>query len=80
MRIVEVKYPLPNQKPSYATLYVNGVELGQWIHGKEKKYENPEKWADQQIRKRNIVICANILRLEEEIAQLKEEEILINRK
>lgn len=61
-------------------LYVNSIHLGEWVYGEDKKYENPKKWAKEQIKKRNIVIDRNIERLQNELRELKEERIIINRK
>ena len=78
-RVVEVKYPLPRQAPSYATLYVNGIALGRYLGGEDKKYLNPEKWADEQIAKRTKVIDRNIARLEKELQELRKEKEVINK-
>lgn len=75
---VEIKYPIPAQAPQYAKLYVNGICLGQWIYGDDKKYENPEKWAREQVKKRNVVLDRNIARLEKELAAFKKEKEIIN--
>lgn len=55
------------------TLVVNGYALGTYYGGKEKKYENPKKWARQQIRKRLPVLRRNIARLEKELAAHRKE-------
>ena len=75
---IEIKQNVPSQYPSYQSLYVNGIELGEYICGENKKYLNPEKWAKEQVKKRNIVLDRNILRLEKELQQLKEEKRTIN--
>jgi hypothetical protein len=75
---IEIKKDIPKQYPSYQSLYVNGIKLGEYICGENKKYLDPEKWAKEQVRKRNIVLDRNILRLENELHQLKEEKRIIN--
>lgn len=75
---IELRQNVPSQAPSYTSLIVNGVELGEYIFGAEKKYLNPEKWAKEQIKKRNVVIDRNILRLESELATWKKERDAIN--
>lgn len=75
---IELRQNVPKQAPSYTSLIVNGVELGEYICGKDKKYLNPEKWAKEQIKKRNIVIDRNIDRLEKELAVWKKEKEIIN--
>ena len=59
-------------------LYVNGYQLGEYICGEKKHYEDPEKWAKQQLKKRNIVLDRNIERLESELKDLKQEKKSIN--
>lgn len=75
---IEIRYPIEKQKPQYAQLWVNGVRLGEWIYGKVKKYESPEKWASEAVAKRNIVLDRNIKRLERELAAFKREKEIIN--
>lgn len=75
---IELKQELPNQAPSYTSLYVNGVKLGEYIYGNDKKYLNPEKWAAEQIKKRNVVLDRNIKRLKEELVAFEEEKRIIN--
>lgn len=76
---IELKQAIPAQAPSYTELYVNGILLGEYIHGKDKKYLNPEKWAKEQITKRNKVIDRNIERLKRELELLEEEKRIINK-
>ena len=59
-------------------LRCNGYVLGVWFGGKEKKYLDPEKWAKEQIKKRNPIIDRNIKRLEQELDKLKKEKFAIN--
>ena len=59
------------------TLLVNGYILGTYYGGKEKKYENPEKWAKSMAPKRLKVLHRNIARLEKELQALKNEQIAI---
>jgi len=60
-------------------LYVNGVLLGTYLwHGENKKYENPVKWAKEQILKRNIVIERNITRIKKELEKWEQEYLIIN--
>jgi len=75
---IEVKYPIPEQAPMYAELYVNGIKIGEWLQGKNKDYENPEKWAKKQIKKRNLVIDRNISRLKKELKNWEIEKETIN--
>ena len=75
---IEIRKDVPRQYPSYQSLLVNGVKLGEYICGNDKKYLNPEKWAKEQIKKRNVVLDRNILRLEEELNTLKKEKETIN--
>ena len=75
---IELKQSVPGQAPSYTELYVNGIKLGEYINGKNKKYLNPEKWAKEQIKKRNIVIERNIKRLENELKKWNKEKEIIN--
>ena len=75
---IEIKYPIPKQAPSYAQLYVNGIQLGEWICGNDKKYLNPEKWAKQQLKKRNVVINRNIKRLKLELDRWEKEKHILN--
>jgi uncharacterized protein (DUF2132 family) len=70
---IEIKYPIPNQRPYYAELYVNGYKLGEYLGGAKKPYLNKEKWAREQIKKRNIVIERNIKRLKEELKNWEKE-------
>ncbi len=75
---IEIKKDVPSQYPSYQSLYVNGIKIGEYICGESKEYLNPEKWAKKQIKKRNIVIDRNIKRLKDELKKWeKEKEILI---
>lgn len=55
------------------TLIVNGYILGTYYGGKEKKYENPEKWARQMIPKRLKVVQRNIQRLTKELKSFQDE-------
>ena len=59
-------------------LVVNGYCIGTYYGGKEKKYENPEKWAKQMIPKRRRVIQRNIIRLENELRDWEKELRAIN--
>lgn len=59
-------------------LVVNGYTLGTYYGGSVKSYLNPEKWAKQQLKKRNPVINRNIKRLKEELAQWEKEKLEIN--
>lgn len=59
-------------------LYVNGIRLGQHIYSSDKKYLEPKKWADVQLKKRNIVIDRNIARLETELSKWKKEKEILN--
>lgn len=77
-RKIELVESVPSQAPSYTKLIVNGVELGEYICGKDKKYLNPEKWADEMVKKRTIVLNRNIRRLENELLNYKEELRIIN--
>ena len=62
-------------------LIVNTVVLGTYYGGKEKKYLNPEKWAEEQLKKRLPVIERNINRLQDELnLLLKERDLLTNKK
>ena len=54
-------------------LYVNGVSLGAWYGGKDKKYLNPEKWAKEMIPKRVKVLDRNIKRLYAEADEFEKE-------
>lgn len=54
-------------------LTVNGYLIGSYYGGKEKSYENKEKWAEKMIKKRVPVIERNIARLENELLQWKTE-------
>ena len=77
---IELKQEVPRQAPFYTSLYVNGIKVGEYIYGKDKKYLNPEKWARQCVRKRLKVITRNIDRLEGELKELKKEkDILMGR-
>jgi len=60
-------------------LFINEVKIGEWICGKDKKYLNPEKWAKEQLKKRNIVLDRNIERLEEELSEFKKEQKKLNK-
>lgn len=66
MRTVEIRQRFKNQ-PQYTELWVNGYMLGEYINGKDKKYLNPEKWADEMVKKRTKVLERNIARLEQEL-------------
>lgn len=74
---IELKQTVPSQAPSYTELWVNGIKLGEYIHGKDKKYLNPEKWAKEQIKKRMIVINRNIKRLTDELSEWKTEKKIL---
>lgn len=76
---IELKQAIPSQAPSYTYLYVNGIKLGEYICGENKKYLNPEKWAKEQLKKRNIVLDRNIARLERELEELKEEKNILSK-
>lgn len=75
---IEIKPSVPSQNPLYTELYVNGIKLGEYLGGKNKLYLYPEKWAKQQIKKRNKVIDRNIKRLEKELDQWNKERNMIN--
>lgn len=72
---IKITHPNKEKPPRYATLYVNGVVLGEWYGGKNKKYLKPITWALEQIPKRIKVIDRNIARLEKEIDKWKREKI-----
>jgi hypothetical protein len=71
--IIKVTHPDKENPPRYATLWVNGVKLGEWYGGKHKKYLKPMSWALEMIPKRIKVIDRNIARLEKEINGFKSE-------
>lgn len=75
---IEVKKVFPDRKDDhYQELYVNGIKVGEYIYGDDKKYLNPKKWAEEQLKKRNKVIDRNIKRLKTELDKwLKEKKIL----
>ncbi len=75
---IELRQSNPNRSPIYTELYVNGIKLGEYLGGKDKKYLNPEKWAKEQIKKRNKVINRNIKRLKNELRRWEEEKRIIN--
>lgn len=54
-------------------LKVNGVKVGEYIYGEDKKYLNPEKWAKEQVPKRLKVVQRNIDRLQKELGQWLDE-------
>jgi len=75
---IELKQEVPTQAPSYTSIYVNGIKVGEYICGKDKKYLNPKKWAKQCVRKRLKVIVRNIDRLKNELRKLeKERDVLL---
>jgi len=76
---IELRQDVPSQAPEYTSLLVNGIKIGQYVCGEDKKYLNPEKWAKEQLKKRNIVIDRNIKRLEEELKIWKKEKEDINK-
>lgn len=55
------------------SLIVNGFEIGTYYGGKERKYLNPEKWAQEMIKKRLPVIERNIHRLVDELERWNKE-------
>ena len=75
---IELKQDVPSQAPEYTSLYVNGIKLGEYICGKDKKYLNPERWAKEMLKKRNIVIDRNIRRLKAELSVWENERAAIN--
>lgn len=75
---IEIKQAIPSQAPSYTYLYVNDVRLGEYIYGESRLYLYPERWAERQIKKRNVVLNRNIERLEKELAAFKKEKEQIN--
>ena len=75
---VELRARVPSQAPEYTQLIVNGIVLGEYIFGKDKKYLNPKKWAKEAIVKRNKVIDRNIKRLQQELTNWKREKEIIN--
>jgi len=72
------RYKGADDENSVINLIVNGHILGTYYGGSEKKYLNPEKWAKQQLKKRNLVIDRNIIRLKNELSQLEKEKLEIN--
>jgi len=52
---------------------VNGVCVGTWYGGKDKKYLDKEKWAKEMIPKRLVVVGRNIDRLTAELESWHEE-------
>ena len=74
---IELKQTVPSQAPSYTELWVNGIKLGEYIHGKDKKYLNPEKWAKEQVKKRLSVIDRNIMRLNTLLLEWKREKNIL---
>ena len=80
MRKVELRQAVPSQAPQYTELWVNGYKLGEYIYGKDKKYLNTSKWADEMIKKRVKVLWRNIARLEEELDDLQTEHRIIQEK
>lgn len=75
---IELKQRIPKQAPDYTDLLVNGIKIGEYICGKDKKYLNPEKWAKQMIKNRNVVIDRNIARLKKELENWETEKEIIN--
>ncbi len=75
---IEIKKVFPDTF-HYCKLLVNGIQIGEYIHGEDKKYLNPEKWARDQLNKRNKVLDKNIMRLEKELMELKEEKRILNK-
>ncbi len=59
-------------------LIVNGYTIGTYYGGKQKKYLNKYKWAEEQTNKRNPVLDRNILRLKKELELLEAEKRAIN--
>ena len=74
---MKIKVTQPYNNMYY--LFINEVKIGEWICGKDKKYLNPEKWAKEQLKKRNIVLDRNIERLEEELSEFKKEQKKLNK-
>lgn len=70
---IELKQKVPAQAPCYTELWVNGYRLGEYIHGKDKVYLYPERWASNQIKKRLPVIARNINRLKQELEKWEAE-------
>lgn len=60
-------------------LIVNWYIIWDYICGKNKKYLNPDKWAKEMTKKRNIVIDRNIKRLEIELNDLNNEKIALSK-
>ena len=76
MKIEIKKSPRYKDAPDESCMHflsVNGIEIGAWYGGKDKKYLNPEKWAKEMIAKRNVVIERNIARLENDLNRWKAE-------
>jgi hypothetical protein len=59
-------------------LIVNGIHVGTYYGGKEKKYLDKEKWANDIVPKRIKVLQRNIGRLEDELQDFNNELISLS--
>jgi hypothetical protein len=76
MKIELEKHPRYREAPDEGCIWnlvVNGFVLGAWYGGKNKYYEDKEKWAKTMIKKRVPVLNRNIQRLEKELELLRKE-------
>lgn len=47
------KTKCPEQAPQYTSLLVNGIVIGEYICGEDKKISQSGKWAKEQLKKTN---------------------------